>query len=86
MNICFLSGSSGDLAHNKSAIQSSTFNPEYVAGNAVDGKSFTISATKSSQNKPFWSVDLGNSTYIDHLYITNYIAAGESFDCNSFTI
>ena len=60
-----------DLARNKTAIQKSDWSSIYVAGKAVDGDSTTYSCTTQSENYPYWSVDLGMSIYVDHLYITN---------------
>ena len=68
---CFISASGDDLAHNRSAIQKSDWSSYYVAGKAVDGNLNSYSCTTTSVNYPYWSVDLGMSTYVDHLYITN---------------
>ena len=73
----FFPASSNDLARNKPATQSSTHN-NYVADNAVDGNSQTFSLT-TSENNPYWSVDLGMSTFIDHLYIAIYYSRGEIY-------
>ena len=71
MTFCFISASSEDLARNKPAIQKSDWSSSYVAGKAVDGDFNSYSCTTTSVNYPYWSVDLGMSTYVDHLYITN---------------
>ena len=68
---CFISASGDDLALNKPAIQKSDWSANYVAGKAVDGNHNSYSCTTTSVNYPYWSVDLGTSTYVDHLYITN---------------
>ena len=66
-----------ELARNKQAIQSSTAG-SMVARNAVDGKQSTIAKT-NLQNNPYWSVDLGEVCYIDHLYINSVFLNGEFF-------
>ena len=68
---CFIPANITDLAQNKTAIQSSDWSSYYVAGNAVDGNYGTFSYTTVTGNRPYWSVDLGMSTYVDHLYITS---------------
>ena len=69
--VVLVAAGSEDLAHNKPAIQKSDWSSSYVAGKAVDGNLNTYSCTTTSVNYPYWSVDLGVSTYVDHLYITN---------------
>ena len=71
ITICFISASSEDLASNKPASQKSDWSSTYVAGKAVDGDFNSYSCTTTSENYPYWSVDLGITTYVDHLYITN---------------
>ena len=68
---CLISASSDDLARNKPAIQKSDWSYSYVAGKAVDGRYGTYSCTTTKENYPYWSVDLGMSIYVHHLYITN---------------
>ena len=76
MTAYVISGITTDLAHGKPAVQSSTRRPSRDAGCAVDGDASTSSATHNESN-PFWSVDLGMSTYIDHLFITNFAKSRE---------
>ena len=67
-----------NLAYNKPAIQIST-SKSYIAGNAVDGDSYTYTVT-SWENEPYWSVDLGMRAGIDHLYIFHaYTSNGKLF-------
>ena len=67
----YFSGSINEFAHKKQATQSTDWSSAFVAGKAVDGNSNTLSCTTTAQNYPYWSVDLGISIYVDHLYITN---------------
>ena len=68
---CFISANSGDLAHNKPAIQTTDYSSSWVAGKALDGDFSSYSCTVRYDNSPYWSVDLGMDAYVDHLYITN---------------
>ena len=56
-----------NLALNKRARQIST---EFPASNAVDGDVTTASCTLDNAGNPWWSVDLGQSYYIDRVAIT----------------
>ena len=67
----FFQANSEDLARNKPAIQTTDYDSYWVAGNAVDGNYDSYSCTIRYDSNPYWSVDLGMSTYVDHLYITN---------------
>ena len=63
-----------DLTNGKTASQSTTFNDndvKYGAANAVDRDANTFSHTKSSDPNPVWSVDLGGSSEIAIVSITN---------------
>ena len=69
---CFISASNDNLALNKPAIQSTDYSSDWVAGKAVDGDyGGHYSCTIQNDKYPYWSVDLGKSTYVDHLYIKN---------------
>ena len=77
---CFTTASTDDLAYNKPAIQSSDWSTTYVADKAVDRDLSTYSCTLWKKSDPYWSVDLGMSTYIDHVYINSVDGSnGESF-------
>ena len=79
-HVILFTANNEDLARNKPAIQKSDWSATYVAGKAVDGNLDTYSCTTTSVSYPYWSVDLGFSTYVDHLYITNvYERNGESW-------
>ena len=72
INDCLISAINDNLARNKPAIQSTDYSSAWVAGNAVDGNYYGYySCTIRNDNYPYWSVDLGKSTFVDHLYITN---------------
>eukprot|EP00956_Cyclotella_meneghiniana_P020611 scaffold36591_cov40-Cyclotella_meneghiniana.AAC.1 len=68
-----------DLTNGKTASQSTTFNDndvKYGAANAVDRDANTFSHTKSSDPNPVWSVDLGGSSEIAIVSITNRFCGG----------
>ena len=67
----FIPANSDNLARNKPAIQTTDYSSSWVAGNAVDGNSNSYSCTIQHDSNPYWSVDLGMNTYVDHLFITN---------------
>ena len=53
-------------------MQSTDYSSDWVAGKAVDGNyNGYYSCTIQYDNFPYWSVDLGESTYVNHLYIKN---------------
>ena len=63
-----------DLTNGKTASQSTTFNNNHVkygAANAVDRDANTFSHTKSSDPNPVWSVDIGGSSEIAIVSVTN---------------
>jgi hypothetical protein len=61
--------SSGNVAHGKSASQSSTYGEQFSASNAVDGNTNTFSHTKDSNS--WLEVDLGANFDISSINIIN---------------
>ena len=75
--LCTIPAIEEDLAHTKTAIQSSS-KSHGAAGKAVDGLMSTHSHTEL-EYQPYWSLDLEKSAYIHRLHITIYQSTGELF-------